>query len=963
MAKTIKYCKLIVNMSNKYTEMKKIILFINLMFLSTHISLFAQSTAITLSGSSYTETFDGIGSGVPSGWTIKTATTATSSGTTVALTPAPTLWNVTSGRFNNYASGDIGETGDQNASADRALGIRQTGSFGDPGGAFVLKIANTFNLNSFNLSFKLQSLDKTSTRTSAWGVDYAVGDSTLFTSAITSPNILSTGGSTFSNQTISVNFGAALDNKNSNVWIRIRSISASTGSGNRPSTAIDDFTLTYMGGSGSNTPSISFAPSSLSFSNTEGLQSEVKSYTLQGSNLTDALVITAPLNFEISTNNASGFGNSLSFLPSAGTVSSKMIFVRMQSAIKGTFNGNISHSSTGLTTQNVTVSGSVSAQVTISTIASAKTRSDSTFVAVAGRLTVTTQFGGRLIYLQDHTAGVAVFGETTTSFPATWQIGDSVLIAGMMLSFNGLKEIVNITQATLIGGQINKPIIPTIITADQQINNEGRLVTIKEANLIQTGTFSNNTNYDFADCNNIYTILRTNGGSFNTLVSKDIPKNTRDITGIMGIFNNTPQLLPRSLTDIAPVSSNQCIIRGICPPTAVLTPDNNLDRNKTFDVAAWNAEWLGHLGFGPGKEQLQQDNVKCVIEKLKSDIIVLSEICDTSLLRALIPTGYDYKCSSKYYSHFFDTPETTADPAQKVCVVYNKTTVSPIDSECKAILTTNAIFTSNSPNNNFWASGRLPYLFTANATLDGITRKVRVVGIHAKSGSALEDYNRRLIDVNALKKELDDNYSKDMVIIAGDFNDDLDTSITLGQASSYANFVRDTANYRGLTKVLSDAKRRSTVTQTEMVDHIMISNELFSAYENNTVDVASATAIDFIKAYRSATTDHYPVWARFDLKRTAISAVQNFSQFGKLDVQISPNPSSGTVAIQVKTDKIADAEIAVYNILGQLVLSSIKSLTNDSNILHIDMQNLKGGVYHFFVKQGDKAKIIKVVKL
>ena len=394
-----------------------------------------------------------------------------------------------------------------------------------------------------------------------------------------------------------------------------------------------------------------------------------------------------------------------------------------------------------------------------------------------------------------------------------------------------------------------------------------------------------------------------------------------------------------------------------------MTGDNNLDRSKTFDVAAWNVEWLGHFGFGPSNEQLQQDNVKCVIEKLKTDILVLSELCDTSKLRSLIPSGYDYKCSTQYYSNFFDRIETSADPAQKICVVYNKATVQPIDAESKAILTTNAAFTPGSPTNNFWASGRLPYMFTANVTINGTTNKVRVVGIHAKAGAALADYNRRLTDVQALKKELDDNYSKDIVIIAGDFNDDLDTSITLGQSSSYANFVKDTINYRGLTKVLSESTKRSTVSQTEMVDHIMISNELFSAFENNTVDVATSGSIDFIKAYRSTTSDHYPVWARFDLKRLGVSAINNISKLEKLDAQLTPNPTNIQTALIINSENTEDVEITAHNVIGQLVFYSWQKVEIGFNNINIDTQNFKSGIYYFFVKQGKKAKVIKLVNM
>ncbi|MGB4961302.1 MAG: DUF5689 domain-containing protein, partial [Saprospiraceae bacterium] len=513
------------------------------------------------------------------------------------------------------------------------------------------------------------------------------------------------------------------------------------------------------------------------------------------------------------------------------------------------------------------------------------------------------------------------FGESASIFPVAWQIGDSVIIAGMLTTFNGLKEIVNISRATVVSGQINSPILPKIITGDQQLTNEGSLVKIKDVNFIQSGTFKNSTNYDVADCSNTYITVRINVDVVNTLVNASIPTNTRDIVGIAGIFNTTPQLLPRSVTDISVVASNPCIIRGVCPPASTLVPVNNIDRSKTFDIAAWNAEWLGHPGFGPSNEQLQQDNVKCILDKLQSDVIVLSEICDMSTLSTMIPTGYGYRCSTQFYSHFYDMPETPSDPAQKVCVVYNKATVVPIESECKAILTNQATYTVGSPNNSFWASGRLPYMFTANVNINGSSKKIRVVGLHAKAGSAITDYQRRLADVQALKKELDDNYGKDNLIIAGDFNDDLDTSITVGQASSYANFILDAANYRGVTKELSDGKKRSTVSQSEMIDHMIISNELYAAYEDNTVGVATSTNINFIKAYGTTTTDHYPVWARFDLSRST-SAVNTTTHIDKLYADFIPNPTTGHAFMTVRTDSGKEVEISAYNVLGQQVYFS-----------------------------------------
>src|SRR6266700_1172370 len=138
--------------------MRKIVpAFLGLFIALTSTTVSAQ---VTLSGSTYAQDFNTIGiDSLPIGFTVRTGATTTALGTAVGLTKTATNWNSTTGRYSNYASGNIGSTAtttQQAASADRALGVRQTGAFGDPGAAFVFQVANTTGLTSFTLDFKLQ---------------------------------------------------------------------------------------------------------------------------------------------------------------------------------------------------------------------------------------------------------------------------------------------------------------------------------------------------------------------------------------------------------------------------------------------------------------------------------------------------------------------------------------------------------------------------------------------------------------------------------------------------------------------------------------------------------------------------------------------------------------------------------------------------------------------------------------
>ncbi len=117
-------------------------------------------------------------------------------------------------------------------------------------------------------------------------------------------------------------------------------------------------TVTYSTSSG---PSINISGTPLSaFNSQTGTPSASQSYTVSGSNLTDSILITAPLNFEISTLPASNFSSSITLHPSGGSVASTTIYVRFNRASAGSSSGNIQHTSIGAVTQNVAVTGTAS---------------------------------------------------------------------------------------------------------------------------------------------------------------------------------------------------------------------------------------------------------------------------------------------------------------------------------------------------------------------------------------------------------------------------------------------------------------------------------------------------------------------------------------------------------------------------------------------------------------------------
>ncbi|MDO8543757.1 MAG: immunoglobulin domain-containing protein [Opitutaceae bacterium] len=208
-----------------------------------------SSAQVTLSAGRYTQTFDTIGSGLPTGWNTYTSASATSLGTFQSFTPTAAAWSDSGGAFKNLAAADntgfIGNeaTADQNAALDRALGVRQTTTTGfDPGAAFAFNF-NTSNLAVTSVSFSAQMLS-VQARSTTWLLQYGIGASpTTWTTLATYAD----SGAFGSTRIVipSTTIGSALTNQ-ANVWLRVVALAASSGSSGsvtRDTFAIDDFEI------------------------------------------------------------------------------------------------------------------------------------------------------------------------------------------------------------------------------------------------------------------------------------------------------------------------------------------------------------------------------------------------------------------------------------------------------------------------------------------------------------------------------------------------------------------------------------------------------------------------------------------------------------------------------------------------------------------------------------------------
>lgn len=488
------------------------------------------------------------------------------------------------------------------------------------------------------------------------------------------------------------------------------------------------------------------------------------------------------------------------------------------------------------------------------TIAAAKELPLGAEVIVNGILIVADQLGGPA-FIQDSTGGIALFDYQVHS-DSIFEIGDSLRITASIGAFNQQVQLVDVTELTAFG-KADSPIIPEIVSIAEIDSLEGQLVTIPGVHFIENeGLLFPESNYLIRDASG-ETQLRIDG-DVNSLVGREIPEDTLSVTGVLGSFRGELQILPRFIEDL--------------PGTEEYLPvGTDIPVSTTLDVMTWNMEFFGATqdNFGPANIDLQLENAFKLLDSIDADVVAVQEVSDTNFLNRLVEMlpGYATICSDRY-SYSFDGPDPEFPP-QQICFIYNTAVIkikgSKVLFENMYDAARNGILTPlhdypTGKSSSFWSSGRLPFLVTADATINGNTQTIRFINIHAKSGSGSEDIERKRFDVQALKDTLDQYYSNDNIVLLGDYNDDVDESIG-GGISPYASFVGD-SDYHLVTASLSEEGLRSYIFNDNMIDHITISDELNEEYISGTETLF--IPFSFIENYANTTSDHLPVLTRFE---------------------------------------------------------------------------------------------------
>ena len=388
---------------------------------------------------------------------------------------------------------------------------------------------------------------------------------------------------------------------------------------------------------------------------------------------------------------------------------------------------------------------------------------------------------------------------------------------------------------------------------------------------------------------------------------------------------------------------------------------NTYAKNATLDVVNWNILWFGSTAAeqGPTNDDLAQANIKRVMDSLDADIYAFSEVVDINRFKTLIESsaGYGFIVSD-YCSNAANTSSGSYALGQKIAFAYRKSVITNP--------TARGLLKSSTAANSNWASGRVPFLLQADVVNGTATKKMNFILLHGKSGSTASDHLRRKDGAKELKDTLDASFNAANIIILGDYNDDLDSTISEGvnpALSSYDDIVKDSTDadrYKAVSMILSNTGHNSMIGYNDFIDHVIISNELEADYINGSVRLIREVN-DWIANYATTTADHIPVLSRYLLPSSGTTAVNTYDP-GRIGLSLVQNPVKNRVEVKVNPEA-GKLKFDIISISGHTIYNGVQFNTNTGTKLHaVELGNAADGIYLLRVINNEKTYFKKFVK-
>ena len=268
----------------------------------------------------------------------------------------------------------------------------------------------------------------------------------------------------------------------------------------------------------------------------------------------------------------------------------------------------------------------------------------------------------------------------------------------------------------------------------------------------------------------------------------------------------------------------------------------------TLDLATWNLLNFGSTSSGPRDETLQLARIRDVIVGTDADVWGVQEVSRGDAFASLLSHLPGYAGLLANDSSVAGGSGSYSGGEIKVGLIFKTSAVEVIGA--RIILA--------ELDHEF--AGRPPLEVRVRLNHGGVLNPAVVIVLHAKADQQVASWERRAAAAAGLKEYLDSTLADDMVLIPGDWNDDLDESITSGRDTPYRPFVDAAPDWVFPTAELTATGATSILGYDDVIDHILASDEIMPWYEAGSALVYRVD--EHIPDYEDTTSDHLPVLVR-----------------------------------------------------------------------------------------------------
>jgi len=345
--------------------------------------------------------------------------------------------------------------------------------------------------------------------------------------------------------------------------------------------------------------------------------------------------------------------------------------------------------------------------------------------------------------------------------------------------------------------------------------------------------------------------------------------------------------------------------------------DITFGADTTFEVLTWNIEWF------PKNGQTTIDYVKEIIRALDVDLLAIQEVDDISSFEQLVDSldGYAGYLESSWFAG--------------LAYIY-KTDVIQINEIYEIYIT-----------EPYWSPfPRSPMVMDLNFK----NERIIIINNHFKCcGDGILDLEnpddeeyRRLYASNLLKLYIETHFDNIRTIVLGDLNDILTDD---PENNVFQMFLDEPENYYFTDYIIAegDDAQWSYPSWPSHLDHILITNELYSEFEHDSSEIKTIRIDAYISGgwweYESNISDHRPVALRLMIDQSV--GVSDFKKSRPLFSNY-PNPFSSQTTFLFKNLE-DNAEIKIYNVKGENVFS--EQIAKEQASLTWNAEGFPNGIY------------------